>query len=101
MRLSINVKQNLSIFQTNQITHWLDASNVYGSSEEEIDLLRTKTNGQMEHGSTIRSHPRSSTTNNVLPTCPESSHSKGSVEKASDHICAHNGCDKKCFIAGT
>ncbi len=27
--------------QVNQITHWLDSSNVYGSDEEEAAALRT------------------------------------------------------------
>ena len=97
MELSINVKQSISILQTNQITHWLDASNIYGSSEEEIKLLRTFKIGQMKH-ETI-THARS-TTPKGLPTCPEA---KLSRSRASDHICRHNGCkmaDKKCFLAG-
>merc|ERR1712223_2376735 len=42
--------------QPNQITHWLDASNVYGSSEEELEMLRTHKDGQMKF--TVRSHPK-------------------------------------------
>ena len=30
------------MIQMNQITHWLDASNVYGSDDHEADLLRSK-----------------------------------------------------------
>ena len=32
----------------NQITHWLDASNVYGSDNEEAELLRKHTGGKLK-----------------------------------------------------
>ena len=32
----------------NQITHWLDASNVYGSDDHEADLLRSKSGGKLK-----------------------------------------------------
>ena len=34
--------------QINQITHWLDSSNVYGSNEEEKRKLRTFRNGLLK-----------------------------------------------------
>ena len=34
--------------QINQITHWLDGSNIYGSSIEEANDLRTFRNGEMK-----------------------------------------------------
>ena len=34
--------------QTNQITHWIDASNVYGSSEEVSEELRQKEGGLLK-----------------------------------------------------
>jgi len=33
-------QSNVSSFQINQITHWLDSSNVYGSDDEEAATLR-------------------------------------------------------------
>ncbi len=33
------------MFQVNQITHWLDSSNVYGSDEEEAARIRTFSDG--------------------------------------------------------
>ena len=33
------------VFQINQITHWLDSSNVYGSSDAVARSLRTFSNG--------------------------------------------------------
>ena len=36
-----------SLFQMNQITHWLDSSNVYGSDEEEAHNLRSFVGGRL------------------------------------------------------
>ena len=46
----------------NQISHWLDASNVYSSEEEIADNLRSKIGGR------LRSTPVSGHGDN-LPTC--------------------------------
>merc|ERR1712223_975462 len=84
--------------QVNQITHWLDASNVYGSSEEEIEMLRTHTNGQMKF-TKARSHPRSTTPEINLPSCPASS----DIPRPSDEICKFRFCVNSkapCFLAG-
>ena len=88
---------NLSIFQVNQITHWLDASNVYGSSEEEMEMLRTHKDGQMKF-TKARSHPRSTRPEINLPSC---SASIDDLDSSSDHICKVIECvDKDCFLAG-
>ena len=93
---------NLSIFQVNQITHWLDASNVYGSTEEEIEMLRTHKDGQMKI-TKARSHPRSTTPEINLPSCPASL----DIASPSDEICKFSGCVNSlvnskapCFLAG-
>ena len=31
----------------NQLTHWLDASNIYGSDDREAQLLRSKSGGKL------------------------------------------------------
>ena len=36
--------------QINQLTHFLDLSQVYGSTQEELEFLRTKRGGQMKTG---------------------------------------------------
>ena len=37
--------------QVNQITHWLDSSNVYGSDESEARALRARRDGLLRTGS--------------------------------------------------
>ena len=46
----------------NQITHWLDASNVYSSSEDIANDLRNKTNGRLK-STPVLGH------GDNLPTC--------------------------------
>ncbi|XP_059081531.1 peroxidase-like [Tigriopus californicus] len=64
--------------QMNQITHWLDSSNVYGSNEEEADRLRSKVNGLLKTDFDPSGKE-------LLPTNENESDCKG---------------DKKCFLAG-
>ena len=42
--------------QMNQVTHWLDGSNIYGSKEDQSDRLRLRRGGLMKTSS-----------NNLLP----------------------------------
>ena len=69
----------------NQITHWLDASNIYGSDEHEASVLRSNFGGQLK----ITQQPGSS--HGVLPSC--------SKDAAQKRISMCNGCSK-CFFAG-
>lgn len=71
--------------QMNQITHWLDASNIYGSSETELRHLRKGAGGQLKISAQTGSR------NGILPTCQ--------TEAANDQIASCNGC-KHCFFAG-
>lgn len=48
-----------------QITHWLDASNIYGSSLAVSRRLRTGRGGQME----VTAGPRGSRATGGLPSC--------------------------------
>ena len=81
----------------NQITHWLDASNVYGSSNFDSRKLRSFTGGRLKD--TKPSSPRSSSrpneklSKNVLPTCARESKSNR------ENIGMCKQC-KHCFFAG-
>ena len=61
----------------NQITHWLDASNVYSSSEDIANDLRNKINGRLKstpvsgHGDNL---PTCSVFKNINTHEPESCH---------------------------
>ena len=72
--------------QMNQITHWLDASNIYGSSETVASRLRTKSGGQLK----VTSGQRGSRASGALPTCD-------AQKKGAFKMC--NGCSS-CFVAG-
>ena len=49
--------------QTNQLSHWLDASNVYGSSDTELDTVREGKTARLK----VR---RRSGRRELLPSCP-------------------------------
>ena len=65
--------------QINQITHWLDSSNVYGSTEEDKRKLRTFRNGL------LRSHT--------------DSNGEEFLHQNRDAECI-GGSSTKCFLAG-
>ena len=78
----------------NQITHWIDASNVYGSSKHELDLLRSKKDGLLKVAKE---------NDEMLPKCNENPSMEDELEAC------HGPCDKKignpntkgtCFGAG-
>ena len=60
-------------------------------------MLRTHKDGQMKI-TKARSHPRSTTPEINLPSCPASI---DDLDRPSDHICKFSECvDKDCFLAG-
>jgi len=71
--------------QMNQITHWLDASNIYGSSDFENQPLRKRVGGLLKITATKGSKT------GLLPTCDR--------ESKRDDISMCSGC-KSCFFAG-
>jgi peroxidase len=66
----------------NLITHFIDASNVYGSNEEEVKALRLFRNGQLQFLGTRNSRP-------LLPL---------STNEGDD--CTDLGRDVRCYKAG-
>jgi len=84
--------------QMNQITHWLDASNIYGSDEHETKLLRLFRNGQLK----VTSQSGSKYGN--LPTCsqnfnPHGGASREDIAEACDE-CSGQNKGPDCFFAG-
>ena len=80
----------------NQITHWIDASNVYGSTKHELDLLRSFRDGLLKV---------SDADDTMLPKCDENS----KFEEEDGLEACHGPCDHKkgsentkgnCFGAG-
>ena len=81
----------------NQITHWIDASNVYGSGKHELDLLRSGRDGLLKV---------SNTDSSMLPKCDENS----KFERENGLEACHGPCDHEkspnentkghCFGAG-
>ena len=89
----------------NQITHWLDASNVYGSTEHEVGLLRSFKDGLLREADDSSA--------NMLPKCNQNPEfeevtAPGSAEEVGLESC-HGPCDHDtppgrtggaCFAAG-
>jgi hypothetical protein len=69
----------------NQITHWLDGSNIYGSSENAAKQLRTFSGGKLK----VTQQTRRS--GNSLPSCAK--------EEFPDDIPMCRNC-KTCYFAG-
>ena len=76
--------------QMNQITHWLDGSNIYGSSDEETAVLRSFFDGQ------LKITRQSSSRLGALPSCSENSNNHGNGRESAE-VCEN--C-KSCFFAG-
>ena len=68
----------------NQITHWLDASNIYGSEEKVTEELRSKKDGRLRSTS-VRGHPYDN-----LPRC----------EVEFKGVGEHSGRPESCSIGG-
>ena len=75
----------------NQITHWLDASNIYGSSEHETEMLRQGTLGLLK--TTIKPGTRGHHHHQTLPKCERFRNLRDSPG-----MC--EGCGQ-CYLAGT
>lgn len=77
--------------QMNQITHWLDASNVYGSDNEEAELLRKHVGGKLK----VTAHG----TEDMLPQCNLYPDMYEELD-----ICGEKGtktpCQSHCMAAG-
>ena len=71
-------------FQMNQITHWMDASQIYGSSDTENQELRESSGGLLKMSRVA------GTQLGILPTC---------TAARSNLISMCSGCSK-CFFAG-
>ena len=73
----------------NQITHWLDASNVYGSDDHEADLLRSK----RESGGKLKVTTDGG--EDMLPKC-----NRFSDLKSESEVCHNQPCNSDCFAGG-
>ena len=79
----------------NQISHWLDASNVYGSEKEIADNLRDKTGGTGRLRSTrVTGHGR----DDRLPEC---NGMKWDINGHEPESCSGGPPSKNLFGAGT
>ena len=73
----------------NQITHWLDASNVYGSDDHEADLLRSK----RESGGKLKVTTDGG--EDMLPKC-----NRFSDLESESEVCHNQPCNNDCFAGG-
>ena len=83
----------------NQLTHWLDASNVYGSDDHEAKLLRSGSGGKLK--------VTNEGNEDMLPKCdkyPELMETaKNENDKKGLEVCHTEppNCGKDCFAGGT
>ena len=71
----------------NQITHWLDASNVYGSDDHEAVLLRSKKGGKLK--------VTTDGGEDMLPKC-----NRFSDLESESEVCHNMPCNSDCFAGG-
>ena len=69
----------------NQITHWLDASNIYGSDDRVSDILRSKSGGKLKVSN--------QNGQDMLPLCRE-------YDELYELEACHQPCGNDCFAAG-
>ena len=74
-----------TVVQMNQITHWLDGSNIYGSDADTARKLRSGFNGQLKITRQSRSRY------GALPSC--------AAQRESPKATMCRGCTS-CFFAG-
>lgn len=82
------------MFQLNQLTHWLDNSNIYGSDEKETRRLRKDaTRGRLR-----TRKPSSGLAKDPLPLCEEYLDEDDLPEICEDRRCRKD--EAKCTAAG-
>jgi len=73
----------------NQISHWLDGSNIYGSSQERADWLRSYTDGKLK-----------TSTGNLLPWNTTTGEKADPIDTNSPHMDDDVGMASRLFVAG-
>ena len=75
--------------QPNQITHWLDGSNIYGSTKDEADKLR-------ENKGRLKVSNQSDSRHGYLPSC----HGAKQGEVHGCDLCSNENKKESCYFAG-
>ena len=73
----------------NQLTHWLDASNIYGSDDHEANLLRSNMGGKLKVSNIDGL--------NMLPKCHKFSEL---YDEDNGLEACHQPCGDTCFAGG-
>ena len=74
---------------TNDITSWIDGSNVYGSDQERADYLRSFTGGKLKVSA-----------GNLLPYNTDTNEADGQSDSAAPHMENENPFNNLLFVAG-